>query len=80
MEAYMKLVGENYLQDTLAEVIGGIVDHLSGHVGQTTGSFACSSRVCLAMHPQFHTLLPCVSFFFFSLSSFTYDVIPIPSE
>lgn len=27
MEAYMKLVGENYLQDTLAEVIGGIVDH-----------------------------------------------------
>lgn len=26
MEAYMKLVGENYLQDTLAEVIGGLVE------------------------------------------------------
>ena len=26
MEAYMKLVGENYLQDTLADIIGGIVE------------------------------------------------------
>ena len=26
MEAYMKLVGESYLQDTLADVIGAIVD------------------------------------------------------
>lgn len=26
MEAYMKLVGENYLQDTLAEVIASIVE------------------------------------------------------
>ena len=26
MEAYMKLVGENYLQDTLADVISGIVE------------------------------------------------------
>lgn len=29
MEAYMKLVGENYLQDTLAEVIGGLVESAS---------------------------------------------------
>ena len=29
MEAYMKLVGENYLQDTLAEVVGGIVEAAS---------------------------------------------------
>ena len=29
MESYMKLVGENYLQDTLADVISGIVESAS---------------------------------------------------